>query len=105
MLLYSLLFPPLFLPSHPVRLLRFDGFGVGIAAVGVYETLFRQIPTKLRSRLSSLPPRFLGRLIQILCRLFLIGCTMGSRKLQFLKSSRILMAYIALLGLILVCRI
>ena len=29
----------------------------------------------------------------------------GSRKLQFLKSSPILLAYIALLGLILVCRI
>jgi len=40
-----------------------------------------------------------------LCRLFLIGCIMGSRKLRLLKSSPILLAYIALLGLILVCRI
>jgi hypothetical protein len=40
-----------------------------------------------------------------LCRQILIGCTMGSRKLRLLKSSPILLAYIALLGLMLVCRI
>jgi hypothetical protein len=35
-----------------------------------------------------------------LCRLFLIGCTTGSLKVRFLKSSPIALAYIALLGLI-----
>jgi hypothetical protein len=33
-----------------------------------------------------------------LCRPFLTGCTTDSRKLRFLKSSPILLAYIALLG-------
>jgi len=75
-----------------------------VGSLSCSGTLLRRAGTETPNdwiKFSRAASQSFSKLENYLCRLFLIGCIIGSRKLRFLKSSPILLAYIALLGLIL----